>query len=810
MRMPLRLGSVLAGVALSATLTGSAVAVPPIPLPFEPPRVTTWKPAGCRTVPTTNPVLGRRDGWHMVHSDGVNSDEVSIAVAPVFEADWLAEPSTFSVAVPTFDDAGNLYFAPFLPHENVTMISLDPTTGTRRWAIPGTGAPVGAVAPMVLNDPANPGEQIVYQALKNRALAVRTDGTIVWDVPTGLPLTGVLREDAMPGANYHPALDAIVGLSGDGHVYLVSRTTGAQLLNAPFSLPGEPSPAGAGLALPPALIASVSAAISTLINFPAGSDFVTFLGAVLGNNVEVSNSFAIDPVTSRLWIAATAPDAADGTVDGVSELGAYYGIDAVPSGGGYDLQIACARYFTGGSASTPTLRQDGTRAYFGDNLGTLIAVDSSCNEVWSLPIGSQITGSVSLSSDNEEIYVSTQSDIIKVIDQGASASVAWTADVTAYAPGAPDRSNFNLLLAGIAANGVTFLGGAGLPPGALANIGLPLSVGYGVLDRDTGRIRYFADGLDESIAEMNVGPDGAYYNANSPIRRAFARALFPTQTPQIQGGIRKFAPRRLDLLVRDGVCAARDRAVNAAVHSAVCPDSAAADVDQIDDLIAQARRSAPTALLRGDLTGAKWDRIDGALTTASGADLGTAATALGQACTLTAPCPPAPRPGCRSAERSKILLRRLPNRTPNGDALAWSWTRGAATTTADFGDPSASVDYAVCVYAGAPGDEALVYESGVPASSLWTSRPRGFRYADRRGGERGVRRVVLKSGAAGKSEVTVRANGAGYAATAFAGITAPVTAQLADLSSGTCFASVFGTSDVQTSDDRLFKARTTN
>jgi hypothetical protein len=413
---------------------------------------------------------------------------------------------------------------------------------------------------------------------------------------------------------------------------------------------------------------------------------------------------------------------------------------------------------------------------------------------------------VSLSSDNEEIYVSTQTDIVKVIDQGLAASVEWSADLTAYVPGAADRSNFNLLLAGIAANGVNFLAGAGLAPGVLANIGLPFSVGYGVLDRETGAIRYFADGLDESIAELNVAPDGAYYNANSPIRRAFAHALFPTQTPEIQGGIRKFAPRRVDLLIRDGVCAARDRAVNAAVQSATCPASAVADVDQIDDLIAQARRVAPTALGNGDLTTAKWTRLDAALTTASGADLGTAANALGAACTLAAPCPAAPRVGCRTAARSKLMLRRKPARTPNVDLLNWSWSKGAATTSADFAAPSTTTDYAVCVYAGAPGSETLVYESGLPASPAWTTRPRGWRYADRRGSERGIRRLVLKSGAAGKSEIGVRATGAGYFASRFP-VAAPVTAQLVELDAEGCYESSFTAGEVQTSDARVFKAK---
>ena len=207
-----RVGSIVGALLAVLALARVAAAVPPTPLKFDPPEVTTWKPLGCRSVPTTDPVLGSRDRWRMLHSDGVNSDEVSIAAAPTFVADWRAEPATFNVAVPTFDRAGNLYFAPFLPYENVTMISLDPATGARRWAIPGTGAPVGACAPMVLNDPDHPGEEIVYQALYDRALAVRTDGTIVWDVPTGLTLTGVLRQDSVPGINYHPGLDAIVGL----------------------------------------------------------------------------------------------------------------------------------------------------------------------------------------------------------------------------------------------------------------------------------------------------------------------------------------------------------------------------------------------------------------------------------------------------------------------------------------------------------------------------------------------------------------------------------------------------------------------
>src|SRR5205085_9715184 len=151
--------------------------------------------------------------------------------------------------------------------------------------------------------------------------AVREDGTYVWDVPTGLALTGVNSRDSTTGNSYLPQRDAIAGLTTGGDLYLVDRATGAQLLAEPFSMPGEPSPAGAGPALPQFLVDAVEAELSPFINFPPDATFKQFLAAVLGNDIEVSNSFSIDANSGRMWIAATAPDGADGTVDGVSDLG---------------------------------------------------------------------------------------------------------------------------------------------------------------------------------------------------------------------------------------------------------------------------------------------------------------------------------------------------------------------------------------------------------------------------------------------------------------------------------------------------------
>ena len=72
----------------------------------------------------------------------------------------------------------------------------------------------------------------------------------------------------------------------------------------------------------------------------------------------------------------------------------------------------------------------------------------------------------------------------------------------------------------------------------------------------------------------------------------------------------KYGTQRADLLIRDAVCAAEDRATNASDYRFVCSDSAQADIVQIQDLIDQARGVAPKAIEDGDLTASQWARID--------------------------------------------------------------------------------------------------------------------------------------------------------------------------------------------------------
>jgi len=802
----------LALTTLVATLAGplAAAAALPSPLtviPFDPPARTTWRPEGCRSVPAENDVIGTHSRWRLLHSDIAASDEVSIALAPVFAPDWHTENATFHVTVPVFDKSGNLYAVPYLPHENIALISLNPDTGARRWAIPGTGAPVGACAPITLDDPDNAGEDVIYVTLKDRAFAVRPDGTTIWDVPTGLTLSGVNSRDSTSGNSYLPQRDAIVGLTTGGDLYLLDRKTGAQLLDAPFSMPGEPSPLGPGLTIPANIVAAAEALLDPFINFPPSSTFADFLAAILGNGIEVSNSFAIDAHSGRMWVAATAPDAEDGSVDGESALGALYGLDVVDGMGGPEISIACRRDFVGGSASTPGIRSDGTRIYVADNSGNVLAIDEDCNEVWSLPLGSQITGSISVASDNDELYASTQTDIVKIKDNGGAGAVVWVADLEVYKSTVPNRENFNTLLASISANGVGFMAGIGIPPGVLGNLGLPFKVGYGVLDRETGKVRYFADGLDESVAELDAGPDGAYYNANSPIRRAFTLALAGSATAPLEGGIRKFAPRRVDLLVRDAICAAADRAGNASANALACPDSAAADGVQIGDLLNQVERMGPVAVTGGDLTAPMWDRIADLVADAQVATLEVQATLLPRACAVASPCDAAPRSGCMAAGLSKIQMKRKIGAAPNVDQLAWTWAKGEAFSDTEIGAPAVDADYGVCVYTDADASQRLVYEAGVPAVSSWTTKTGSAKWKSTLGKEHGLTKLDIKGGKADRTSVKVKAKGVAWPLDTFL-VDAPLVVQLVNVQNGECWSSRFESGDVDKSDTLSFKAKT--
>jgi hypothetical protein len=420
----------------------------------------------------------------------------------------------------------------------------------------------------------------------------------VWDVPTGLP-PATAADQGPIGLAWVPNADAIVGLTRDGFVFLLDRRTGERLLPAPLQLPGERTPPR-GSTIPPSLAALVDELLEPLVAFPPEFGVLDLIEVLLGGSSEVANNLSVDPRNNRLWIAATARDEEDGETDGVSEFGAIYRFDVVPDGDGWMLNEVCHRTFSGGSASTPTLGQNGTRVYLGDDSGSLIAIDADdCGEAWAVPLDLQIFGSVAVSSDGRELYAASAGGIFQIFDDGEHARRGWTAELDLY--DIPSEltayGGMNLLLTGIGANGLLIQAGVGL---LTATNTLPVRTGIVHVDRLTGAPRWFADDLEESLGAMSTGPDGALYLPHAPLRRAFSLALGLTNEPLV-GGVSKWAATRHDLLARDAACAGADRAANAAVEQRECPESAVADMAQIDALRIQMADAAERAVIDGEL-----------------------------------------------------------------------------------------------------------------------------------------------------------------------------------------------------------------
>ena len=577
------------------------------PKVFGPPGKTQWKPVGPRAAGQHSyDIIPEPDTWNAIHVNAANSDTVWGVAAPMFELDWVAEPAYFVGNGPLLDNQGNLYFSPQFYHgERVVLVSLDGQTGQRRWTIPADDDIQASSPAFILNDPENPGAQIIYIIGYNRLMALRPDGSTIWSKDTGLSIYAEELSNKAKGKfhsfNYHPATDSLVSVTKAGALFAFSRKTG-ELIAPIGQIPGAPAISGNGTNIPDFVLNKVDPLMDEAFGKTDEglSLFSSAVNYIYGGGGIVTNFFSIDADTSRIYMAATAEDAADGTEDGRSELGAIYALDLVDDGKGrFEFQVLNRKTFQGGTGSTPALSADGHRLYVSDNHGHVIALDTELAEVWRLDVGEPLVGSITVSADNNELYAVTASDVIQLIDNGDHGSRAWTAELAGFDGYANVDVQSNGLTATATANGVVIMIGGGKK---LLGKTLMLHVGMGLLDRETGKLRYFTEGREDSLAMSVVAADGSIYVAHSPLRRAVGKAIYPELTPHVTGGIARYKPIRLDLLVRDATCAAEARAANASTLNQIAELAAInTDIRQIKVLIKQASNAITKAVSDGDM-----------------------------------------------------------------------------------------------------------------------------------------------------------------------------------------------------------------
>jgi len=170
--------------------------------------------------------------------------------------------------------------------------------------------------------------------------------------------------------------------------------------------------------------------------------------------------------------------------------------------------------------------------------------------------------------------------------------------------------------------------------------------------------------------------------------------------------------------------------------------------------------------------------------------------------------PYAIRSGCRAAAKSKLTYKS--NADDTKDKLKWKWGKGPGTTAAEFGDPTASTQYQLCVYATTSGAPTLLFDATVPgSSSLWsTVGTNGYKYNDVAAGAEGASRILLRAGADGKPKILIKGKGTGLTdpTLPLAMGTTGVRVQLNNESNGLCWESDFPLNNV-TSDDHSIKAK---
>ena len=181
---------------------------------------------------------------------------------------------------------------------------------------------------------------------------------------------------------------------------------------------------------------------------------------------------------------------------------------------------------------------------------------------------------------------------------------------------------------------------------------------------------------------------------------------------------------------------------------------------------------------------------------------------LCQTCSTGSGCVIGPKPTCKLTTAPLQAKFQIKDKTPDAaDQVQFKWSKGMATGVAEFGAPTTTDDYALCVF-----NPGLVMQLDAPAggvcgtSQCWkTLSIKGFSYKDGLRTPNGVDKVLLKAGLSAKAKVQLKGKGDNLPALPLP-LALPATVQLQS-ENGTCFEGVFAAGNVQANDATQFKGK---
>jgi cysteine-rich repeat protein len=242
----------------------------------------------------------------------------------------------------------------------------------------------------------------------------------------------------------------------------------------------------------------------------------------------------------------------------------------------------------------------------------------------------------------------------------------------------------------------------------------------------------------------------------------------------------------------DGVGCTPDGCDGAGACAAGVPDDTACPVCHVCDATAGCLAGPAGGACDADGVACTPDACDGAGACAAGVPDHDACPPC-RVCDPAAGCVARPRTDCRRPTRARAATLELANRSSDGrDRASFSWRRGDAISLADFGTPTTSTAWDVCIFDRTGGADRLVLDARAAGGSGWKTRgKKGFRYRRKDGAPDGLTLVDLRSGAAGKAQATAEGKGAALALSDFP-LSPPLTAQIQAGNGGTCAAATFG------------------
>lgn len=188
---------------------------------------------------------------------------------------------------------------------------------------------------------------------------------------------------------------------------------------------------------------------------------------------------------------------------------------------------------------------------------------------------------------------------------------------------------------------------------------------------------------------------------------------------------------------------------------------------------------------------------------------------LGDACDPFPNCPSTPLGGCDTPGKSKLLIK---DKTPAGasanDKVIWKWLKGPLTAQGDFGDPTLTAAYTLCLYDGA--GPTVQMEVDVPAGGICGTAPcwkaigtKGYKYKDPALTNDGSSKLILKGGAAGKAKIIFKGKGSNLPLPGLPldGLN-PVRVQAHNSDNANCWDATFAPATIKKNTASLFKAKT--